>query len=105
MPYLYTNETLNNTDMINRIFLKGLAAIALLASLASCKRDAATGQRTDALDNSAWEASCWISAADAPVFTGRVVDGSRAADGASWFVSYVTNEAKVVSAKWMTAGL
>ena len=91
--------------MINRIFLKGLAAIALLALVVACKRDAAAGQRTDALDNSAWEASCWISAADAPVFMGRVVDGSRAADGASWFVSYVTNEAKVVSAKWMTAGL
>ena len=91
--------------MINRIFLKCFAIAALLATAVACKRDTATGQRTEALDNSAWEVACWISAADAPVFTGRVVDGSRAADGASWFVSYVTNEAKVVSAKWMTAGL
>nr|MCR5827428.1 glycoside hydrolase family 78 protein [Bacteroidales bacterium] len=59
----------------------------------------------EALDNSAWEVACWISAADAPVFTGRVVDGSRAADGASWFVSTLENDDKVVSAKWMTAGL
>ena len=91
--------------MINRIFLKCFAIAALLATAVACKRDTATGQRTEALDDSAWEVACWISAADAPVFTGRVVDGSRAADGASWFVSYVTNEAKVVSAKWMTAGL
>ena len=92
--------------MINRTFLKCLALAALLTSVVACKQGACkTGVRTDALDNSAWDVSCWISAADAPIFTGRVVDGSRAADGASWFVSFVTNEAKVVSAKWMTTGL
>jgi len=63
------------------------------------------GFLTGSLDNSAWETSCWISAADAPVVTGRIVDGSRAADGASWFLSTIQNEMKVVSAKWMTAGL
>ncbi|MBR5736628.1 MAG: family 78 glycoside hydrolase catalytic domain [Bacteroidales bacterium] len=83
-----------------------MALLAVLAAAVSCNKDKnKTGVRTDALDNSAWEVSCWISAPDAPVFTGRVMDGSRAADGASWFVSFVTNEAKLVSAKWMTAGL
>ena len=91
--------------MINRIFLKCFAIAALLATAVACKRDTATGQRTEALDDSAWDVSYWISAADAPVFKGRVMDGSRAADGASWFVSTLENEDKVVSAKWMTAGL
>ena len=87
-------------------FIKFLALPVILAAAVACAdKKPANGVRTEALDNSAWEVSSWISAADAPVFTGRVVDGSRAADGASWFVSFVTNEAKVVSAKWMTAGL
>jgi alpha-L-rhamnosidase len=86
--------------------IKYLALPALLAVVVACtEKKPANGVRTDALDNSAWEVSSWISAADAPVFAGRVADGSRAADGASWFVSFVTNEAKVVSAKWMTTGL
>ena len=63
------------------------------------------GQRTDALDDSAWDTSCWISVVDAPVVTGVIRDGARAADGANWFVSKVKNEGKVISAKWMTAGL
>ena len=58
-----------------------------------------------ALDASAWECSRWISAADAPVFAGKVGGAERAADGTSWFASVVTNESAVASAKWMTAGL
>lgn len=61
------------------------------------------GKRTDALEASAWNESKWISAVDAPVVKGHNDD--RAADGASWFVSTVKNEQKIVSAKWMTAGL
>ena len=61
---------------------------------------------TDPLDSSAWEVSQWISAADAPVVEGTIGgDNCRAADGASWFVSTVSNDKKVVSAKWMTTGL
>lgn len=61
--------------------------------------------RTDALDNQAWESSSWISVVDAPVVTGPVTDGTRAADGASWFVSTVKNPQKVTSARWMTSAL
>ena len=61
------------------------------------------GKRTDALEASAWNGSKWISATDAPVAKGH--NNGRAADGASWFVSTVKNEQKVISAKWMTAGL
>ena len=87
-------------------FYKYLVLPASLAAVVACTdKSPKNGVRTDALDNSAWKVSSWISAADDPVFEGRVADGTRAADGASWFVSFVTNEAKVVSAKWMTAGL
>ena len=58
-----------------------------------------------ALDASAWACSKWISAADAPVFKGKVAGLSRAADGTSWFAHAITNAAEVASAKWMTAGL
>ena len=61
------------------------------------------GKKVDALDASAWGASKWISAVDAPVVKER--KGDRAADGASWFVSTIKNDQKVVSAKWMTSGL
>lgn len=65
----------------------------------------AIGQKTTALDASAWEVSEWISAANAPIAKGRADKIIRAADGASWFVSTVKNEKEVTSAKWMTAGL
>ena len=65
--------------------------------------------RTGALDDSAWAASEWISAANAPVREGKVdlkgKGGARVADGASWFVANPVNAKKVVSAKWMTASL
>ena len=88
---------------------KSLAMIAIALLFSACGQNPATevGVRTDALDASAWEASQWISAVDAPVITGKTGDmkNNRAADGASWFVSTVKNEGKVVSAKWMTTGL
>ena len=76
-----------------------------LGLLAACKQQApsAVGVRAEALDPAAWDASAWISAADAPVVSGRNVQ--RAADGASWFVSTVENAQAVASAKWMTTGL
>ena len=60
---------------------------------------------TEALDDASWDCSEWISVADAPVVDSIVEDGSRAADGSSWFVTSVANSGKVVSAKWMTTGL
>lgn len=83
-------------------------AIATAILFTACGTKSATEvMRVDALDASAWDASRWISVVDAPVVTGKTGDmeNNRAADGANWFVSTVKNEQKVVSAKWMTAGL
>ncbi|MBR1788176.1 MAG: family 78 glycoside hydrolase catalytic domain [Bacteroidaceae bacterium] len=65
------------------------------------------GKPATTLDTAAWATSRWISAADAPVVKGRVGNqpDSRAADGASWFVSTLKNEARIVQARWMTSGL
>lgn len=83
-----------------------LLTLLLSIGIASCAEPSYYGERTQALDDSAWESSIWISAADAEVVQGPVKGKNiRAADGASWFVSELTNEKKVVSAKWMTAGL
>ena len=73
----------------------------------NCSSNAATevGQLTEALDASAWENSIWISAVDAPVVKDRKQTKDRAADGASWFLSTVKNDQKVVAAKWMTTSL
>ena len=84
------------------------AILACFLCLMSCGTSTKTevGVLTGPLDDSAWESSIWISAADAPVVQGKINGKNwRAADGASWFVSEVKNEGKVVSAKWMTAGL
>ena len=84
-----------------------LAAIVVMTAF-SCgtAQTSNVGTRIDALDNSAWDSSIWISAADAEVVTVKVPDDRwHAASGASWFVSSVKNEGKVVSAKWMTSGL
>ncbi len=81
---------------------------AVAALLISCNGPVPTptvGKRAEALDASLWEASEWISAADAPVVTGKASEVFRAADGASFFQSSVKNEKAVTSAKWMTAGL
>ena len=82
-----------------------LSAVLLLA--ACCTPKGPAGQLTEALDDSAWDCSEWLSAADAPVVEGKIDDKNncRAADGASWFVASVINEKKVMSVKWMTAGL
>ncbi len=84
--------------------MKPLAVVACagVLVLAGCDEK---GNRIEALDASLWNESEWISAVDAPVYAGKVEDGARAADGASWFVREIENEGKVVSAKWMTSGL
>jgi len=89
-------------------FFVSLSAAVLLA--AGCRvgtSDYCAGSLCEPLNDSAWAVSEWISASDAPVVTGKVTSekNCRAADGASWFVSEVKNPEKVVSAKWMTAGL
>ena len=80
-----------------------MAAAALLASCAGSTPEIV---RTDALDESVWTSSEWISAADAPTVEGKVEKGNyAAAPGASWFVANPVNGGKVVSAKWMVTSL
>lgn len=76
----------------------------MLLALA-CNAQRTVGTLTETLDASAWQQSEWISAQDAQVVTGRVVDGTRAADGACWFEAQVINQKKVKKAVWMTSGL
>lgn len=86
--------------------VKILAAAGVAAMLWSCATENEnTIALAEPLADSAWDASQWISVADAPVVTGTVVDGTRAADGANWFVSTLKNDKQIASAKWMTAGL
>ena len=83
-------------------YLRLIAPVLLAAWACTAPQKDYTGVLTDALDDSAWEVSEWISAKDAPVSDGK---GFRAADGSSWFVAPVKNDSEVVSAKWMTTGL
>ena len=87
--------------------LSTLAVVAVIALFGSCRSTSPLATRVAALDKQAWEVSQWISAADAPVITGRVDNSNNgcSAEGASWFLSRVKNEQKVVRARWMTAGL
>ncbi len=73
---------------------------ALAAALVSCSKSVSV--RTEPLPDSSWEASEWISAADAPV-PEKVSD--RAPDGASWFLADIPNSRRVQKAVWMTTGL
>ena len=84
---------------------KAILSAAVALALAACGKPApeVVGVKTDALDAAAWEASQWISAADAPVITERNAD--LAADGSSWFVGTFTNAKKVAAVRWMTTGL
>lgn len=85
-----------------------LAVGVALMSTVSCTSTQSTeaGKRIDALDNSLWKHSEWISATNAPVVTGAITGkNERAADGASWFVSTIKNDKKITSAHWMTSGL
>ncbi|MCM1111055.1 MAG: glycoside hydrolase family 78 protein [Clostridium sp.] len=81
------------------------ASIAILTGCSASSTSTSKGHLTDPLPDQTWNESQWISVADAPVVTGPVHDGSRAADGANWFASTITNEKKVSSVKWMTTGL
>lgn len=82
-----------------------LAAATMLVGCNGYNGDATASKLVAPLPDEAWSESEWISVADAPVFTGVVKDGDRAADGASWFASTIANDKKVKSAKWMTTGL
>lgn len=100
---------MTTTKNISQHIFIATTAIVVAFLFTACKtHDAAQwGVMTDALDATAWHDTKWISAADAPVVTGKINDheNGRAADGASWFVTNLTNEGKVKSARWMTTGL
>ena len=84
--------------------LAHFAVMVLLLFVTCCSSSTVeVGTRISAPDDSAWRVSKWISVADAPMAAKD--NNGRAADGASWFLSTVENKQKVVSAKWMTAGL
>ena len=92
---------------MRKYFLTVTTCLALMA-MVSCGSPTSQPKdvRIDALDNAAWDASEWISVANAPVVTGAITGtNERAADGASWFVSTLKNEKKVTVARWMTTGL
>ncbi len=82
-----------------------LSAALLLTGCSTSSEETTRSKLAEALPDEAWESSEWISVADAPVVTGVVQDGTRAADGANWFATTIENAKKVKSAKWMTAGL
>lgn len=86
-------------------FFSSIATIIVVFFLGSCSPKAPSefGVRTEALDVSVWKNSKWISVVDAPVIEKRI--NERAADGASWFVTTIKPENKVVSAKWMVTSL
>ena len=91
--------------MKRNYFRKALAIVCVFGLLLSCcPKDSFVGQRTEPLDESAWEVSKWISVVDAPIAP-KVEGVARAADGANWFLSTLKNEKRVVSAKWMTVSL
>ena len=87
-------------------FVFALSALIFAQSCCNSGQQTA-GVRTSALDDSCWNSSQWISAADAPVVEGEVKGGSnyRSADGASWFLAKPVNSKELLSAKWMASGL
>ena len=81
-------------DTIKKCLSAALLLGVAVTAGASKSGDAVT--RVQALDPSAWTNSEWISAANAPVVTGRIEGrNERAADGASWFVSTRSEERRV----------
>ena len=82
-----------------------IALTACNSAKQSVKTRSVMSQLAPSLDDDAWNTSSWIAVAGAPVVTGKVQDGTRAADGANWFVSTLKNEQQVTKAVWMTTGL
>ena len=86
--------------------LKTLALTVFAGVLMACSAQVSgpSAKKVEALDDSAWECSEWISAVNAPVLSGER-ENDLAADGASWFLSTIENSKPVKSAVWMTTGL
>lgn len=100
-----TNFAGKNNERSMKTLITLIAAACCLTQTAAQAKDY-VGKRTEALEPTAWDCSQWISAANAPVVSGRIEGtNERAADGASWFMSTLTNDKRVTRAIWMTAGL
>lgn len=91
--------------LLKGIVFVGTFSATLLMNVSCSVSDKQPYSLTAALNDSVWKFSSWISVVDAPVVSGEVADGSRAADGASWFLATVRNDKKVSRALWMTTGL
>ena len=87
---------------MKRIYLS--FAVMMLSALA-CNAQQTVGKLYEYRPVECWGGTFWISAPDAQVVTGQVHDGTRAADGASWFVSKPRNSKKVKQARWITTAL
>ena len=85
--------------------IKTFAFAAVVLTSANMLAGVKGAKLTEPLSDKAWESSVWLSVVDAPIITGVVNDGARAADGANWFLANVKNKKMVVEAKWMTVGL
>ncbi len=88
-------------SIISILSTTALVAITIAGCADAGKGAAAT--KVEALDAAAWNQSKWISSAAPLVFPEENED--KAANGASWFLSTLKNDGKVVSAKWMATGL
>ena len=91
--------------LLKGIVFVGTFSATLLMNVSCSVSDKQPYSLTAALNDSVWKSSSWISVVDAPVVLGEVADGSRAADGGSWFLATVRNDKKVSRALWMTTGL
>ena len=82
--------------------------LAMALALTACNQEKPAAEDlplVPALENTAWEASQWISVVDAPIADGPGKENYCSAPGANWFLSTVQNEKKVKQAIWMTTGL
>ena len=92
--------------MKKAFFAQLVAAVTMTAAVACTSGESTKNVTlTAALDNNAWQQSEWISVVDAPVVTDKVVDGSRVADGANWFLATFKNDKRITAARWMTTAL
>lgn len=78
-----------------KIFRIILSTFCIGFILISCGKSSKEVFRIDSLNDSCWQSSLWISVANAPVVKEKVYDGTRAADGASWFMSTVKNDPQI----------
>ena len=92
--------------MKNQNVIKTILAIVAIVTSLPVMAQSHVGKRVSAMDASAWDKSIWLSVRDAEVVTRKITTQDfLAADGASFFMSTMKNEKKVVAAKWMTTGL